>query len=811
MGLPAMAGGPAPPRPGQQQKSNALETKGTSMTPRATLPLAIAAALLASQGARAETAPALEEVFVTGTSQVFGNNEVSDAMKMQESSITSVNDLVDKLPGVSIQEGDTYGFDDWSTTIAIRGFQISLDDQQIGTTIDGMPNGNSNYGGGAKANRYIDTANAGTVEVSQGTADIASRSLEALGGTLNFRTDDPLDEARLRAQVAGGEYDAERYYVRYDSGRFAGDTRAWVSLSHQSATDWVNGIADNERDHAAAKLIASFDRVEFTAYASYDDTHEDNYQRLFTPEEFASNPEWDRLTDVWSGIPYVDQVYRQGWSTLRENTFGYLKADFDLLDGLRLSAGAYLHRNEGRGDWIPPYLQDVTDDQGGPQSEVTGGTTYRGADSLGAIYFVDGNGNALAPREGCVSSITFPYGGAGPEYDPACYAAGAIAVQSYRHTHYEKERDGFTLDADWVFDLGGLQNNVRAGLWYEDATRDEWRDWHKLTDTRVGIQFEDQPYWVQYNRSYPQETTKWYLEDKLDIAGFTFTLGAKQYLVEVERSDLFGESPDVAVDSDSDVLLSGGLLWQTPIDGLELFAGYAENFKAITDQVLERPESELDSIEPETAENMEAGLRYRGDRFFASFAYYNIDFENRIIFLSPETQSGPDYDIGTNGTFFNAGGIESDGFELSLDYSLTDELSLYSAYSYSDSTYLGTGDPSVDEAVGITPGNTVVGIPEDQLVVSLDWTRGQVQAGISAKYTGERYIRFDNSWAADDYTVTDLYLTFHGGEALGAINDWSVNFVVNNAFDEDYLGGIAGQGAWIGAPRTVSATFTVDL
>ena len=36
------------------------------------------------------------------------------------------------------------------------------------------------------------------VVVSQGTADIASRSNEALGGTLDFATDDPANERRAK-------------------------------------------------------------------------------------------------------------------------------------------------------------------------------------------------------------------------------------------------------------------------------------------------------------------------------------------------------------------------------------------------------------------------------------------------------------------------------------------------------------------------------------------------------------------------------------------------------------------------------------
>jgi outer membrane receptor protein involved in Fe transport len=91
------------------------------------------------------------------------------------------------------------------------------------------------------------------------------------------------------------------------------------------------------------------------------------------------------------------------------------------------------------------------------------------------------------------------------------------------------------------------------------------------------------------------------------------------------------------------------------------------------------------------------------------------------------------------------------------------------------------------------------------LVLSLDWTGNRLAAGISGKHTGERPIRLDNSWVADSYTTVDAYLTLNGGD------NWSVTLLINNAFDEDYLGGIAGEGAWIGAPRTVSASLTVDL
>ena len=159
----------------------------------------------------------LDTIQVIGQAQTYSSSETTETMALQQSPVTSLTSQIDGLPGVLINEGDTFGFDDWSTSISIRGFQTNLGEQQIGITVDGLPNGGSNYGGGSKANRYIDTQNGGAIEVAQGTADIASRSNEALGGTINFTTNDPEDEARKRLSVTLGDFEAQRFYGRYDT------------------------------------------------------------------------------------------------------------------------------------------------------------------------------------------------------------------------------------------------------------------------------------------------------------------------------------------------------------------------------------------------------------------------------------------------------------------------------------------------------------------------------------------------------------------------------------------------------------------
>lgn len=751
-------------------------------------------------------------IVVTGTRATYNNAALSEELIADQPPIASALDLVDTLPGVQVQEGDAFGFDDWSTAVSIRGFQTNLDQQQVGITIDGMPNGGSNYGGGSKANRFIDTMNIRTVEVSQGTADIGSLSNEALGGTLNFVTSDPLDDMRVRLSGSVGDFEASRYYARFDTGLFLNDTaKAWFSYSHQEATDWIGGSAQNHRDNFAAKFIIDTP-VKLTGYVSYDDAHEDNYDQVYSAAQYEYYPKTDGLTTDWTGVPYQDQAYRRAWSTLRKNFFAYLKADTTLFNALDLHASAYYHDMAGRGDWVPQYVVDViADGAGNPESELTGNSTVDGGSPLGTIYFVDANGVAMTPIEGCVGNLTYPYGGTtNPAYDPACYAPGAIGAQSYRHTHYRKDRKGGTLDAAWNADLGGLENTLRGGIWYEDTNREEWRNWHNVIDTTVGPEYASLPYWTQYSRKYPQDTFKWFVQDTVKAGPVTAHVGAKQFINHIERVDLFGETDNVRIKSKSDILLSGGIQVE-PIYGLNLFAGYAENFKSLTDSVLEYNNADFTSIDPETAENWEAGIRYQNGWFNGSATWFKSKFSNQVIFVPNSTSAGNDYLGEGDGKFFNAGGIDSEGFELLANVRPARGLNLYGAYTYIDATYRGTGNADLDAEQGVTPGNRVAGIAKHMWVLSGSYNYGPVTLGITGKYTGDRFVNADNSWTAANYFLTDLNISVKGEALSDSLKALDFALTVNNLTDENYLGGISGGYAWIGAPRTMVFTATADF
>ena len=743
---------------------------------------------------------------------VFARNFVAEPMIRQQSNMTAVTSVIDNLPGVSVQEGDAYAFDDWSSNVVMRGFQSTINDAQIGTTIDGFPNGTSDYWSGAKANRFVDPMNLGGVEVSQGTADIASRSVEALGGTLNFLTADPAAERSHTASVTIGENEGQRFAARVETGSlFGGTTRAWVAAIRQEATDWMEGSARNEREHLAAKIVFSHGPLDLTGYMSHDDIHEDVYQRLYGEADFRADPRWDRLVGHWPGVPYLNQFYRPGWQTRRKNTLAYLKADWSVSELISLSAGAYHHDNRGRGDWLPPYIVDVVDDGNRPESELAGLAPVRGGGQLGVVHFVDGNGVAVGPVPGCTSSYIFNYYGSGdPEVDPACHP-GATAVQSYRHSHYGKNRLGVNIDGEWsVLFGGGGGSGLRAGIWYEDSRRDLGRDWHRMLDPALNFKWDEQAYWHQYEWDFPQDVFKWYVEETLYFGPFELAGGVKQYLVSVSREDQFGIDRDLGVDSDSELLFSGGVTYETPVEGLDLFAGYAENFRAISSTLLEAPSRSLDLLEPETASNIDVGVQYSGERLALSATMYSIDFDNRIFYLGPQTPAGPNYLIPGGGAYFNAGGIETSGVELAATVAMPGRTSFYTALTLNDSKYVGTDDPLVDASQGIVPGTDVTGVPPRLWVVSLDRT-GPLGGGLSAKYTASRRVSLTADWYTDAYWVVDAYVSFSGEALSDLFRSTEFSIVANNVLDNPYLSAITENAAWLGAPRTISMTTTVSF
>ena len=728
---------------------------------------------------------AIEVMSITGKKVAYANNATDESAKLQQAAISNVMDLINKLPGVNVAQGDAFGSDDYTTTVSMRGFVIDRADQQIGITVDGIPNGGSAYAGGSKANRYLDSENTGFVEVGQGSGDISSASLDALGGTINFVSANPMAEQQARLDYSAGSFNARRYFARFDSGEVLGNTTSYFSLSDSYNSRWIgtgsNGFSN--RLHGEAKSVTELDNAKITARFSYDDAHEDNYDyRSLT--QFKQNPKFDGLTNVWTGNPDIDQNFAEAWSTLRENTLAYVKGDFTLSDSLQLDVSPYLHLQEGRGDWLPPYQVYATDAKGQQISQGNGAKRE-------TFNYVDAQGR--------------------PILDPKADTSKAKRVSSYRHTHYDKDRYGVTANLNWQLE----NQQIRTGLWFEQQERNQSRDWHQVLDAKVYHYYDETPYWVQFNDDYQNDVLKFYVQDKIALGDLELTLGVQQYLVDVERNDNFNSNNNGKLDSDSDLLPSVGVVYPLTAN-LEAFAGFSKNFKAIPDTLLNTVGQDFNKLEPETAENFDLGLRYQGDSINASATLYNINFDNRITLLAYQQVDGaPDYLTELDGTFVNVGGVKSKGLEANIDWRFADSLSLNSGLTLNNSEY-------TQNVNGYRQGDKVAAIPEQMLSATLKYQHEKYRAGIGAKYTAEYFgaakrteINKVAVWNRDEipaHTLLNLYAGYHAEMAqAGLIQTLDLSFIINNLTDKRYLAG-GQEGAYLlGAERSASLTISLGF
>ncbi|WP_396587429.1 TonB-dependent receptor domain-containing protein [Bermanella sp. R86510] len=707
----------------------------------------------------------MEEVVAVGQKISFSNSSTTETMKHSKSSMNNVMDMINDLPGVNIAQGDAFGSDDYTTSINMRGFSISADDSQLGITVDGIPNGGSAYGGGSKANRYLDSENTSNINVAQGSADIASASLEALGGTLDFVSDNPDYETNTRLDYTTGDHNARKIFMRQDTGQ-VGNSRAYFSVSQSENNRWI-GTGSNghsNRLHFEAKSVTELDDSRISARVSYDDTHEDNYNTI-SLADFKQNANSDGLTSFWTGDPDIDQYFAEAWSTLRQNTLLSVKGEFNLTPAISLDVTPYFHKQTGRGDWLPPY------------QTTSGGVTYN---------WVDANGD--------------------PVLNPT-NTDNLTRVSSYRHTHYDKDRYGTTVNLAWQLGI----HNLRAGFWYEDQQRNEIRDWHAVLNPTVSYQFDRTPYLTQFNRDYTTQVLKYYVQDNMYIGDATITLGAQQYLVDVDYESNFDSSENKSINSDSDVLPSVGFIYNLN-HNLELFAGYAENFKAIQDATLEASNEQVAFVDPETATNTEIGLRYFGTDITLNATAYNVDFDNRVTQLSYDTTDAgtPDYLASQDGRYVNLGGLDSQGLELAMEWNMTPSLTLTTSVSLNESTY---SDNVQDENSDYRKGDKVAGIPETTGYLALAYNNQGYRAGISSNWTNSYYgaANGGNTDKIPAYMLTNAYVGRQYDLGEGGLKNLDIGFVINNLTDTNYIAG-GQEGAYIlGASRTAAITASINF
>jgi len=802
------------------------KTNHTAAMQTKRFPLRLAFGLLScslSVSAQSNSAPAQNPADVTTLDKLVVQAAVTPTantlagpqqIRLQPPASSALN-VIKYLPGVNLSQGDAIGSDDWSTRLTIRGFNES----QLGFTIDGVANGFTGYAGGAKPNRFVDLENLSSVVVSQGAGDISSASRQALGGTLAYFTDAPATTAGGAANFTFGSFNTWRVFARADTGKFAGENRAFIGFSDEQNDNWVShfvggSAAITKRLHLDAKEVSELGNTKLTFFAAVDNINpEINYQGV-TLQQFAQDPRNDQLTFNWTGNPTIDQNYAPTWTTIRTNSLLYLKAEAPVAENFRVSVQPYWHHNSGRGQFLPPYQVRRYDLAG----NLTKLGDYKAPGKPTTIFFADANGADIAPVN--------PATGAAPA-DPtdirtytwltAAQQSAARRVSSARFSRYQNNRYGDNLAFTWDVTH---DNKVQLGMWNELQERLRHRTWHNVFDPRVSSAFDQGGYLDQFRWSYRTATNLFFAQDQLTMDKLVLTLGAKYFRVHVRSSEsllLPNGNPgySTSLDSNSKLLPAIGAQYKLDADS-ELFASYSGNFSAVPDFLLEAGASGVDvsRVKPEKAGNFDFGYRFAAHNLALSATAYYIKYTDKLVQLTGT--AAKDYTNASSGVWTNIGGTKSYGVELAANYRLGAGFSALGSLSTTHATYTASTPDGT-----ITAGKRVVDTPDFIASYGLLYGRSGFEAGAIAKYTSKRYGTYSNDNSAAAYTVLDLNAgytrVFHRGDFIRSLR---FGITVANVLDKNYLSNVSinDQGyvkndatgstmMWnIGAPRTFMFT-----
>lgn len=749
--------------------------------------LVLPSAARADQPAAAPTMTEAEMKAMLDKLSIVGLGETRQVQRLDASEAerypagTSLLKLLDRLPGVHFTNSDPLGTYGWAKRLSIRGFT----QQQLGFTLDRVPLGDQSYGNhnGLHVSRALIPENLGTLELSQGGGTLDTASTGNLGGTLRITSDTPDYDFKLRYDQSFGSDSFQRSFARIDTGD-RGGWRAFVSASHYDTDKW-KGWGPQRQNQFNAKLVKEWERLTLTGFVNASRRGETDYADLSLVSTEVRGWGWDNYAPDWQraiqvareqcNATYVNEcedAYYLGRG-LRDDNLGYLTADWSISDTMGLIVTAYKHSNDGQGHWANPYPPGGARTPDFPIALRT------------SEYFID--------RWGVLPTFTVFFG----------------------------------------------DHTIETGFWSEKNEHDFLRNFYPLTAATPPNRtaFVENPIFRDFAAAFEVDTLTWFVQDRINLMGGRLTLdvGFKGVDVDYDARRTVdareSQGPNRVRFANGAISAKDSFVPKLAVrygfsNTTEGFLSYGENisvYRAGVAGLFNTSQTTFDlikdSLEPESSRTIEGGVRLVTERLEGSLIAYDVLFENRLLAI----QACPAI-AGCVAGLANVGAVETRGVEAAALWRINDGLEWYNSAAYNASEYADDyfTDPSNPATLVPAAGKTVVDSPKWLVSSNLNWTLGNWDLRLGAKYTSERYFTFLNDGRVDGYTIANLALVYRLPELSWASNA-SIRFNVTNLFDKQHHSTIGSNGFFTrynaagymhtlqeGAPRQyfISGSFT---
>lgn len=717
----------------------------------------------------------LETVVVTAPGEVRSEQVVDRTMMLESAPGTSPIQVLAELPSVNFTTADPYGSYEWATRISVRGFNQN----QLGFTLDDIPLGDMSYGNwnGLHISRAIMDENMGRILLSQGTGALETASNSNLGGTVEFFSLDPSDQASFSFHQSFGSFAASRSVVRLESGLHK-QTKFYLTGAYQLTNKW-RGAGDIGQNYwqANGKLVHYFgQKGVLTTFIDISDRREVDYQDVNKIWVKKLGYNWDNYGNwskaiqaayAYNGVgSYPDPVNRlsasedqvdaayYGGSGLRKDIIGGVTYRLALTSKLTWKTTGYGHRNDGRGLWFTPYLGSPT--TGSPISLRT------------SEYGIS--------RGGFLTSLS-----------------------------YETQR-----------------NKLEGGVWFEGENFDLARRFYATNIESPGhslYSFPSKPFYTQWAYAFGSTVYQFHLQDSYKVnRKLTLSAGFKSINTDIDGklAPYVLTSPLYTPGAYAQGSLSSGKPFLPQIGGSYKFDGHNEVFADVAYNVRSyvpggygfgnSPWGTTQSgfevlrktLKPETSWSEEAGYRLEARKLKLQASFFHVNFFDRLLAIAQGSGIA-----GNASLLSNVGGVTTNGVDAAATVQLGSGISFYNGATWNKSSYDDDVTRTDGSVVYATKGKLSVDAPKGLYKTQLHWKRRELFANIGADYMSKRYFTYSNDGEVGGRFLADL----SGGyerEQLGALKDLKLQFNIYNLAGAKYFASIGTNGFVYSDPNSLS-------
>ncbi|MEI5686774.1 TonB-dependent receptor [Sphingomonas kyungheensis] len=727
----------------------------------ATLGQASAAAAQAAAAADpAAATPAPQEDDANGVVVVTATRTTRSAVTLDGAEIQKVlpgvNPVkaIQTLPGVQFETADPWGNNEQNISLIVHGFNQN----QLGFTLDGVPLGDQSYGNynGLSPQRAVISEDVGSVRLTSGAADLATASASNLGGGLETYTSAPAARAGVRFAQTLGSYDAQRTYLRIDSGAaeaLGGTNSGYLSIVRQKARAW-EFRANQGGWQGNAKFVHKGEHGTLTGYAAFSDKAEPN-QDSVAHNAGGIEPYFRTVLypDWQAALAYVDANGKPPANNPNNysNYYGdaqrtdylfYVKYDYRFSDAVTFSNQVYGHHDEGQG-------------------QIVGPVSAAGLPGLFAVYFPGQN----------LKSV---FGGSG-------YAL--------RTTEYGIDRRG------WLSSLAITADDHEIGLggWYEHNRNTIFRRWYAVpVDAAPPSPYE----WAdpalrkltQYASVVSYDVVQLHLQDRWHVtpnlaveAGFKSSLQFADGRVPTQplpnAMPLPGGAstryPEGKLNTRKWFLPAIGAVWDVTADD-QVFGHIQQNVRQFQASIAaglspynvgsqDLFEAIKANTQPESAWTYEAGVRTRRrvqagplTAIEAQVSAYHVDFSNRLLQISSTQVIGSV--LGGASILQNVGAVRTNGIDAAATLRFGPAVSLYNALSYNRSRY--ADDYTSGSSIIRTAGKEVPNVARWLNKTVLTLADGPFETQVIGDYVGRRFATYTNDQSVPGRFLLNLQAAY---------------------------------------------------